>query len=146
MAIGRIKQNMGFPQFVIGGQGGLNQDQFALFKKSNTYGFALWRTKLYKIGMPFEVMQITIPIVSDFVAGFSIIPKLYFDDGSRSVAGTIINLNNYANTNKLVTLTGKNFGNQVHGESNFFLEFQIVGSALSVIGLPIEIQLDVHDS
>lgn len=142
-AVTRVQQNHAFPQFVMGGLGLV--DNYALFKKSGVYGFALWRSPVYRLNQEFDVISITFPLHLDLTAGVSVLPKLYFDDGARSVVGTAINTSNYSNDNKLVTLTSKSFGNAVHGEANFFLELQFLGDDLAVVGLPITIDLDVSD-
>jgi hypothetical protein len=140
--VNRVQQNLAFPQFVIGGQG--TSSQYALFKKSTSYGFYLWRTPVYLIGTDFDVLQITFPLIADLIAGVSIVPKLYLDDQTRTAVASTINLSNYPSGNKLITLTSKNFSNSTHGKSNFFLEFQILSSLLTPISLPIHITLDVE--
>lgn len=143
-AVLRVEQDLAFPRFVLGGQG--NVDNYALFKKSNTYAiaeFPIWRSPVYRINQEFDVMTITFPLHFDMTAGVRILPKLYFDDESVTSVGTEINTTNYSNANKLITLTAKNFNNKVHGEANFFLELQFLGSDLAVPGLPITIDLDV---
>lgn len=142
-SVTRVEQNLPFPQFVIGGR---NAGSYKLFKKSDIGGFNIFRTKSEQIGKDFDIMSISFNLLSDLDANTEITPALYFDDESTSVIGTTINNTNYSNDNKLITLTAKNFGNQVHGESNFFLEFRFTGSTLAVIGLPIFIDVDILDT
>lgn len=146
-SVTRVQQNIAFPQFVMGGQG--LTDNYALFKKSATYGiaeFPIWRSPVYRINQDFDVMRITFPLHLDLTAGVSILPKLYFDDETNTAVGTLINTTNYSNDNKLVTLTSKSFGNAVHGQANFFLELQFLGDDLAVVGLPITIDLDISET
>jgi hypothetical protein len=145
-SIARVYQNMPFPQFVIAGQGGLNEDEFQLFKKTDTQQFTIWRSPVYNIGKDFDVMSISFNLGVDLESGTSIIPKLYFDNERDSATSTTINAVNYSNDNKLIEITSKNFDNSTHGKHNFFLEFQFTGAALAVIDLPITIDVDIQDT
>lgn len=145
VTVARVQQNMAFPQFIIGGQGGVDQDEYQLFKKSSSYGFNVWRSPVYKIGSDFNILQITIPLIADIAAGMSIIPKLYFDDEARTTLAPTINLNNYDSDQKLIILTAQSFNNEVFGKYNFFLELQFWGAVLSPVSLPIYIDLDIHE-
>jgi hypothetical protein len=141
-AVTRAQQNVGFPQFVIGGQ---NATTYKLFKKGTTYGFTVFRTGVFQIGKNFDILQIKFPVIPNMAANMSIIPVLYFDNQATNSVGTTINATNYPNSEKLIILTAKNFANAVHGKNNFFLEFQITGTVLTVVGLPINISLEVED-
>lgn len=145
-AVTRVQQNVPLPQFVIGGR---NSGTYKLFKKSTTYDFTVWRSKVFQIGKNFDVLQIKFAVIPVIAANMSIIPVLYFDNENANSIGTTINLTNYpvdaaGNGQKLVILTAKNFSNAVHGKNNFFLELQITSSVLTVVELPITIELEVE--
>lgn len=141
-SVTRVQQASEFPQFVVGGVG--NND-FVLLKKSTSYIFQDWRSKVFTIGKNFDVLKIKFSVVGGITANKVITPVLYFDNGSSSSVGTVINTTNYPNSEKLITLSSKNFSNTVHGRNNFFLELQFSGSALAVVKLPIEFELEVED-
>lgn len=143
IAVTRVQQNLAFPQFVIGGKGGANQDEYKLFKKSTSYDFYLWRTPVKLVGTDFDVKSISFYLLADIAAGMSIIPKLYFDDESVTSVGTTINLNNYSD--RLIKLSSHSFNNKVHGRSNFFLELQIRSTILTPISLPIFIEIETDE-
>lgn len=143
--VNKVQQGIPFPQFVIGGQGGAGENEFYLFKKSDAYGYNLWRSKVYQIGKDFDILDISFNLIPDMDATTEIIPIIYFDDESTVSVGTTINNTNYANTNKLITLTAKNFNNIVHGKSNFFIEFRFTGATLAVIGMPLTINLEIEN-
>lgn len=144
-AVSKVEQNLPFTKFIMAGQGGENEDEFKLFKKSTTYVFNNWRSPVYQIGKDFDIMEIKFPIHPDMTTNMSIIPVLYFDNEDSNSVGTTINSTNYPNSDRLITLTSKNFSNTVHGKQNFFLELQFQGSALAVVGLPISIDIDVEE-
>lgn len=141
--ISRVTQNMSFPQFVMGGRGGSGGTTYSLFKKTSTYGLVIFRSPVYNVGQEFDVMQIRLNLLSSFSAGTSIIPKLYFDNERDSVLGTTIDSSTFSS--QLITLTPKDFSNTTHGYSNFFLELQISGSSLSVVSLPIFVDVEIYE-
>lgn len=141
-AVSKVEQNLPFTKFVFGGR---NASTYKLFKKSTTHVFNNWRSAVYQIGRDFDVMEIRLPIHPDMTTNMSIIPVLYFDNEDSNSVGTTLNSTNYSNSERLITLTGKNFGNAVHGRQNFFLELQFQGSALAVVGLPITIEVDIEE-
>lgn len=141
--VSRVQQNLGFPQFVIGGRG---TGTYMLFKKGSTYDFTLWRSPVYSIGQDFDVLEIKFAVEGGITGNKEIIPVLYFDDESMTSVGTEINSTNYTNSEQLIKLTSKNFANATHGHSNFFLELQMTGTALSVVKLPITIELEIENT
>lgn len=143
-AISRVDQNLGFPQFIIGGRGGSTGTDYALFKKSEVYGRTIWRSEVYKIGRDFDVTRIKFNLVTDLEATTEIVPKLYFDNERSSSVGTVIDITNY--TRKFIELVAANFSGAMHGQHSFFLELQFTGSVLATVALPIFIDVDIKDS
>lgn len=141
-AVQKVEQALPFTKFVIAGR---NASTYKLFKKSTTYAFNLWRSPVYQIGQNFDILAIRIPIMPDMTTNMSIIPVLYFDNEDSNSVGTTLNSTNYPNSDRLIYLTDKDFTNTVHGRNNFFLELQFTGSALSVVELPISIDLEVQE-
>lgn len=145
-AVAKVAQNLPFPEFVMGGQGGSGGTTYGLFKKSSTYSFSLWRSESFVIGQDFDVLEIRFVVKPALTTNMTIIPVLYFDNASASATGTTINSTNYPNSDKLINLTSQNFSNATHGTNNFFLELQFTGSALAVVKLPIEIDIEVEET
>lgn len=139
------QQNLAFPRFVIGGVGQDGGTSYSLFKKGTQYRFNVWRSPVYNIGHDFDVLAIKFSVMPRIGANMSIIPVLYFDNEESSSVGTTINNTTYPNSEKLIKLTSKSFGNAVHGRNNFFLELQFTGSALIAVELPLTIELEVED-
>lgn len=145
-SIARVHQNLQFPQFVIAGQGGVDEDEFTLSKKSTTQLFTMWRSPVYNIGEEFDVMSVEFNLITDLAAGSRVTPFLYFDNEREVSQGTTITTASYSNDNKLVKLTSKSFSNTVHGKHNFFLELRFEGATLAVVGLPIFIDIETHEN
>ena len=142
-AVSKVTQNLPAPNFVIGGR---NTSTYKLFKKSTTYAFNMWRSPVYRIGSKFDVMKIKFAITPAMTTNMSIIPVLYFDNEASNSIGATINSTNYANSERFIVLTAKNFDNAVRGQDNFFLELQFTGSALAVVKLPISIEIETIET
>lgn len=143
--VARVQQNLAFPQFVMAGQGGSGGSTYALFKKSDTGGINYWESPVFQIGKDFDIISITLPLITDLAAGTLVIPVFHFDDNTVEVTGTQINNTNYSNTNKLIILNAKNFGAALHGKDNFVFDLQFRGTALAVFSLPITIEVEIQD-
>lgn len=142
-AVAKVDQSLPLPAFVMGGR---NTSTYALFKKSTTHVFNMWRSPVYRIGSKFDVMKIEFSLVQDMAANMTIIPVLYFDNEDTNSIGTTINSTNYPNSERLIVLTSKNFANGASGKSNFFLELQFTGTALATVALPINIDLEIKET
>jgi len=126
--------------------GGRNASSYALFKKSDTYGYAIWRSPVYNLGKNFDILSIKFAVVGGITGAKEIVPTLYFDNEYTNSIGTAITANNYTNEETLILLTSKNFTNSVSGRHNFFLELQFTGTDLCVVKLPITLEIEVHEN
>lgn len=142
-AVLKAQQGLALPKFVMGGKGGAAGATYQLQKKDTTYAFALWESEKYRIGQPFKIISIKIPLALAVAANMVITPVLKIDDDATTVAGTIINNTNYTNSEKLIFLTPDNFGGNVTGDKNFYLQLQHSGSALLPVTFPIEVKVEL---
>lgn len=104
-AVARVQQNMTLPQFVIGGR---NASTYKLDKKTTTYSFAVWRSAMYRLGVPFDITRISFPVYPKMGTNMTIIPVLHFDNGTLISTGTTINSTNFPNATE-ITLRSPNF-------------------------------------
>lgn len=141
-AVAKSQQNFTLPSFILGGR---NASTYTLDKITTSYTYSVWRSEMFRIGKPFDVMRIVFSVFPGVATNQTIIPVLYFDNAVSNSIGTTINTTNYTAAKTEITLGPKNFASGVRGSQNFFLEFQISGSALAVIGLPIFIDVDEYD-
>lgn len=112
-----------------------------LDKSSTTYGVSVWRSSVFRIGQPFKIKNVIIPLAQAVAANMTLIPKIYFDDASSNTALRTINNTNYPNSERQIIdrtdgLTGKN---------NFFLELRWSGTALLTVNLPILIEIETEN-
>ena len=56
----------------------------------------------------------------------------------------MINPMNFTNAENFIILRPDNFGMNVHGEVNFFLELNFWGSSLIGVGLPITLEVEME--
>lgn len=108
---------------------------YGLDKISTTYGVNVWRSQTFRIGQPFTIDGIRIPMTASIGSNMTITPTLYIDDLTTSSALSTINNTNYPNSEKNATqkITGAS------GKHNFLLELRWTGSALCMPSLPITI-------
>lgn len=149
-ALKNVQQaNSAFPKFVIGAtKGTASAANCALDKQGTTYDTNghYWRSEVFNINKTFGVKNIVLRFGQAIAANMTLTPTLYFDDGTVSQAGTVINSTNYAGSNKFVVLTSDNFSGTVEGKNNFYLELKWTGTALLSVLLPITIDIEVDEN
>jgi hypothetical protein len=143
-AMARVQEGLPTPKVIMGGKGGASGTTYSLFKKASTYTFGVWRSKVYSFDDPFNVTGIRIPLSAAIGSNMVVVPNLYFDNGSRSAVGTPINSSNYDNNQNYIFLSPDNFENNVHGEDNFWLELQFIGTSLISVLPPIDIDVETE--
>lgn len=135
---------LGFNVPIIGWKG---DGQVGIDKQGTEYGNAnqVWWSQMYRIGQPFEIRRIRIPLPKTLTTNMTIIPKVYFDNGLSSQTLTTINSTNFPNSaetgfGRVVNLKMES---AVRGQNNFWLELKFTGSALATVALPIFVEYDV---
>ena len=110
---------------------------------------SVWWSSVYRIGQPFQIDRIRIPLATPMAANMTITPKLYFDDGAASQSLTVINnttITSAAETGfgRVASIKlGGDGTNIMRGQNNFWLELVWSGSAVATVGLPIMIEFDI---
>lgn len=102
-------------------------------------------SQIYRIGQPFKIKKIRLPLAQAMAANMTLTAKIYTDDG----AGTTYTLASIDNTNdpgafNVIRRSGSS-GETITGQHNFWLELRWTGSALCVVGLPITIEYELID-
>lgn len=108
---------------------------------------SVWWSDLFRIGQPFKIKKIRIPLAQAIAANMTVTPKIYTDDGAGTTytGGTsnglaIINNTNY-NGKRNIVMRPEN----MTGDHNFWIELRWTGSALCTVGLPITIEYELID-
>ena len=132
-----LSGNNGFlaPKPFLGWSDGTNK---GIDLPNTTYGVSTWRSETYRIGMPFKITQIRIPLSQAITSNMTLIPTLYMDDRSGNSALTTINSTNYAASERNIIYRNL----EIYGKHNFMLELTWSGSSLLTVGLPIKITLE----
>lgn len=125
---------------LIGGVG-IDRSPTGSYAYDNALNPQVFQSQAYRIGQPFKITKIRIPLAQSMAANMIVTPKVYTDDG----AGTTYTLTTINNTNypgkRNIVIRPKN----LTGEHNFFLELKWTGSALCTVGLPITIEYELID-
>lgn len=142
-AVGKAQQGFAFPKFIMGGKGGSGGTTYQLFKQGTSYNFGIWRSEKFKIGQPFKINKIIIPLSAAVAANKTIIPVIQFDDELTSSVANTVNNTTYPNSDKVIYLTSDNFAQALSGDKNFYLELQFTGSALIGVTFPILFEVEL---
>lgn len=136
---------LGFLVPSIGWTKGSGTSNNGLDKQGSTYGNVanVWWSELFRIGSPFEIQKISLPLAQAVAANMTLNVTIYIDDGNGSFTGTsyglpTINNTNFPSGDKIVDLLVKN----VRGEHNFWVELRWTGTALLTVGFPILIDFE----
>ena len=124
---------------------------FGIDRQTDAYGSVnpIWRSQTYRIGRPFKITKIRIPLANNIADSTRIIvPKIFIDEARSSYTLTTINSTNYPNDDAggAVIAAPKNIvirPDAVVGQHNFFLELTWSGSSLITVGLPITIEYEI---
>jgi hypothetical protein len=108
----------------------------------STYGTAesVWWSQRYRVGRPFKIKKVRVPLTNDITSGVSIIPKVYIDDdqaGHSPFTLKTIDFSSYPGAYQVV-LKPEN----LTGFNNFWLELTWDGTRLMTISLPIIIDCE----
>lgn len=111
-----------------------------LDKKSTTYGVSVFRSDVFRIGKPFQIKRIFLPLGQAVAANMTATVKAYTDNGSSNTTIATINSTNYANSERNIVLYPS-----VNGYHDFFIEIRLSGTALLTFALPIRIELETKE-
>lgn len=108
-----------------------------------------FRSPVQNIGKKFILRRLTVPLSAAVSAGVTITPTVYVDDessnftpgGSSANGLNVINSTNYASSERLIDFQGLT----IHGNHNFYVEFQFTGTTLVGIIPPISYEVEVTD-
>ena len=137
---------LGFYAPIIGwsqaGEGSTGMS-YGLDKQGTSYSAApsVWWSSVFRVGRPFQIKKIRIPLAQAVAANMTLIAKLYIDNGVTTSTQTTINNTNYPNGD--VQIVQRPTG--LFGKHNFWLELRWTGSGLLTVALPITIEIDLFD-
>ena len=128
-----IPENTDFtnPVYLLGWRDG---NEFGIDRNATTYGDAKFQSEVFKIGKPFEVELIRIPVNQALAANMTVIVKIVVDQESTSTTVSTINSTNYSGSERFIEIRPS-----VRGKHDFFLEFDWSGTELISLNLPIEV-------
>lgn len=121
---------------IVGWKDGTTQ---GIDKISTTYGVSVWRSETFRIGRPFQLKTIRIPLGLAVAANMTLIPKIFLDEQTANVPLQTINNTNYTKSEKNIVQTMKPPTYAVAGFHNFQLELRWSGTVLLPVSLPITV-------
>ena len=128
-------QSPAMPQPLIGYD---DDSTKGLDKVSTTYDTSYFVDEMIRVGRPFKVERIIIPLASAIVSGNTLTVKIYFDDGSSNLTLPVINNTNYSGQRNI------DFKPQnAIGKNNFYIELSWSGTVLLTVGLPLVYEISI---
>lgn len=106
------------------------------YDKVNT----VFRSQVYRMGRPFKIKKIRLPLTKAMAANMTIVPKIYVDEQIKTYTLQTINNTNYPNGEQQIVLRSDSSSAPITGLHSFFFELTWSGSALQTVGLPITIE------
>lgn len=114
--------------------------QYNIGSVVTTFIASKWRSQLYRIGQPFKITKIRIPIAPALSATKSLIPTIYLDeDYATAYTQVTINSTNYSSGQRNIVIRP----NGLTGWHSFTLDLEWSGTTILTVGLPILIEYEV---
>lgn len=121
-------------------------DRFSSSKDFST-GNSIWRGPVWQIGKKFIVKSVLIPLNASVDSGTNIVPTIFIDSASSSIALTTINTTAFNGKMYAFYKNPKLDGSSdVNGLFNLFLQLAWTGGTSAVsVALPIEVVIEIYD-
>lgn len=112
-------------------------------KSSTTYATSVFRSEVWRIGMPFTIKKIRIPLAQKLTANHNATFKIFSDNHTaNSIVATI--------TSGVLSGDGASMNNDQNitiaampnGQHDFFFEYRTTGTDLLTLALPITIEVE----
>lgn len=100
-----------------------------------------WWSQLFRIGQPFKIISIRIPLAQILTSNMNVVPKIYIDSGSGSETLRAITSANYGTNTQTIVIRPEN----LTADNDFWLELYWLGSVECTIALPITIEYELLD-
>lgn len=128
---------------IVGWYSGPGPDDYGIdssgaFSSTSGYGNSNpeWFSQIYKIGQPFKITKIRIPLADRLSSLMNVNPVIWTDTLLSSQSLTAINSTNFGTTKKSVVIRPQ----ALTGDNDFVLQLQWTGTQLCTISLPITIE------
>ena len=129
-----IPENTDFTntKYLIGWRDG---NEYGIDRNATTYRNSKFQSEVFKVGKPFEVERVRIPLNQAIAANMTLTVKLLVDEESTSTTIATINSTTFSDSERFIDLHPN-----VRGKHDFFLELDWSGTSLLSVNLPIEIE------
>lgn len=141
---GDASTGFGFYTPMVGWSGASYDGEVSVIKRNTDYTSQVWWSQMYRIGQPFKITKIRIPLAQSIIDGMVIVPKIYVDGGATVYTLTEINNTNDSGKYNILRRADAN-GATITGQNNFFIAFEWNGTKLITPALPILIEYETTD-
>lgn len=141
---GDANSGFGFYTPMVGWSGGDTDGEVSVIKRNGPYNTQVFWDKMYRIGKPFQIKKIQIPLAQAVAEGMGVNLKLYMDGGATVYDLKPINNTNDPGKYNIVRKAGSN-SEALKGQNSFFLAFEWDSTILCTISFPITIEYELLD-
>lgn len=113
-------------------------------RSTSTYGTSVFRSGVQRIGIPFQVRKIRIPLAQIVASGQSCTVTIYTDNGSTSKVVSTINSTNYTQSQRMIEINPSG-DTAIGGHTDFFIELRFTGTVLMTVTLPLSITIETTE-
>lgn len=106
----------------------------------NNSALSVWWSQVYRVGHPFKITKIRIPLAQTVSGAMQVNPTIFTDDGEGGKALDPISVDTFNGKRNAVYRP-----DGLTGEHNFWVELRWMGASLCTIGLPITIEYEPVD-
>lgn len=125
---------------LVGWDTGQSAGEVGIFNAEYSNNPCYWWSQMYRLGQPFKITKIRIPLATPVSSNTVVAVKIYTDEGENNKLLTEINSINFSGKKNIVYKP-----ENLTGDHNFWMEIKWSGSDLCVISLPITIEYELID-
>jgi len=129
---------VGWHTITAGGSSGIDTADTTLDYSSANQ---IWWSQTYRIGQPFKITKLRMPLAQTLDTGMTVTPKIYIDSGAGSDTLTPITSASYGTGRQTIVQRPQN----LVGDNDFWLEVKWAGASLCTFALPITIEYELLD-
>lgn len=132
----------GFYTPMMGWSGASTTGEVSVISDSTTYDDQIFWGPTYRIGKPFQILKIKMPLAQQMATGMAVTPKIYVDGGAQVYTLTEANPTNDPGAYTIIRRAASD-GSAIKGQHSFFIALEWDSTALCTFMLPFEYEVEI---
>lgn len=115
---------------------------FGIDKEGGTSAYqSVIRSSKVNVNRKFKIRRLTFTLSDPLASGMIIEPKFYIDNETDTVATTVVNTTNFAESQRIIDIQDLD----IEGQGNFALELNFTGTTEVAVLLPVNVEYEYCD-